>query len=54
MDILVSSNLERLLYHAMEEKSAHVVELMQQFEQEGWFALPEEYRRRISDFLQVG
>ncbi len=41
MDILISSNLERLLYHVSGGDSALVVELMQQLAQTGSYTVPE-------------
>jgi threonine synthase len=50
MDILVSSNLERLLYHALEENPELVAKTMQKFEHEGAFELSEKNRAAIADF----
>ena len=50
MDILVSSNLERLLYHAFGENSELVLRLMHRFENEGFFQIPEQVASNLSDF----
>ncbi len=50
MDILVSSNLERLLYHAFCENSELVSRLMRQLENEGFFLIPQQFAANISDF----
>jgi threonine synthase len=50
MDILVSSNLERLLYHALEENPELVAMTMQKFERKGVFELSEKNRATIADF----
>ena len=50
MDILVSSNLERLLYHVLDENPELVAMTMQKFEREGFFELPEKNRATIADF----
>ncbi len=48
MDILVSSNLERLLY-LMSGDTALVAYLMRQLEQQGYYSVPEELRRSIQE-----
>ncbi len=54
MDILVSSNLERLIYFAQNEDatkaSMRTLELMRKFETFGTFELSSEARSRIDDF----
>ncbi len=54
MDILVSSNLERLLYHTHGKDAAvaaaRTAELMREFETVGRFELTSAHRARISDF----
>ena len=50
MDILISSNLERLLYHAFGNNSESVSRLMHRFENEGFFQIPEQFAINISDF----
>ena len=48
MDILVSSNLERLVYLALNRDAAAVRERMEQLRNQGRYALPEEAMARIS------
>lgn len=51
MDILISSNLERLLYHASGEDSAYIVQLMQTLSAEGKYVVTPELLANIrSDF----
>lgn len=51
MDILVSSNLERLLFEIVDRNSEHVSELMNALKSEGVFALtPDEHARVKEDF----
>lgn len=50
MDILVSSNLERLLYQALEENPELVAKTMRDFERNGVFELSEKNRAIIADF----
>lgn len=50
MDILVSSNLERLIYHAQGENATRTAALMREFETSGHFEIPEKNRARIGDF----
>lgn len=47
MDILVSSNLERLVYLALNRDAAAVRERMEQLRNQGRYALPEEAMARI-------
>jgi len=53
MDILVSSNLERLLY-LMSGDTALVAELMQKLSTEGHYTVPEELLRQIQDQFWAG
>lgn len=50
MDILVSSNFERLVYHAVDDNTDILVDLMTSLETQGEYTLPEEYRGAFSDF----
>lgn len=51
MDILVSSNLERLLYYAAEEDADKVSGMMRQLKEEGWYKADEGVMERIrADF----
>ena len=49
MDILISSNLERLLYELTEHNSLQVVEWMNQLKTDGRYTVNEEVKRRISE-----
>lgn len=51
MDIIVSSNLERLVFHAVGEDSARLSELMNQLSQDGRYALTDNERSHFSNFL---
>ena len=54
MDILVSSNLERLLWYACDGDSAYVSDLMTQLAREGHYAVSASVRERIAqDFVSV-
>lgn len=50
MDIVVSSNLERLLYLAFDNKPETLASTMSTFEREGFFQLPDQNRAKIADF----
>ena len=50
MDILVSSNLERLLYHAAGEDAAQTEELMRALSLRGQYRVSSEMREAFSDF----
>jgi len=50
MDILISSNLERLIYHVTGDSTEQNAAFMQQLKQEGKYTLTEEMRRGLSDF----
>ena len=51
MDILVSSNLERLLYHASNEDTAWVKAQMENLGRQGHYRVPETVRAAMSDFV---
>ncbi|MGX7106902.1 threonine synthase [Hutsoniella sourekii] len=51
MDILVSSNLERLIYHAVGEDSEILSSLMNQLQEEGHYHLESDYQVQLHDFL---
>lgn len=51
MDILVSSNLERLLYSVTDEDSEKVTEWMQQLNTEGVYNVGEKYTKNYFCFL---
>ena len=50
MDILISSNLERLLYIITNNNSEQVKEMMSLLNKEGKYTLPEIYRNKLNDF----
>ncbi|AQP54372.1 threonine synthase [Vagococcus penaei] len=50
MDILVSSNLERFLYHLTDEDTELVTQLMTSLESNGQYTLPVALQARFSDF----
>lgn len=54
MDILISSNLERLLYYASGKDSAKVAGWMEQLAAEGFYQLDETTFRTISDLFEGG
>lgn len=51
MDILISSNLERLLYELTEHNSLQVVEWMNQLRNDGRYTVNEEVKHRISELF---
>ncbi len=53
MDILISSNLERLLYF-MSQDAALVADLMQRLNKEGVYTVPEEMKNAISEEFYAG
>ncbi len=50
MDILISSNLERLIYHIAGDNAAVNAELMSALTQKGTYAITEEMKQGLSDF----
>ena len=51
MDILISSNLERLLYIITNNNYEVVASLMKDLKEKGKFTLPVEYRNKLDDFI---
>ena len=51
MDILISSNLERLLYLVSNYDNDLVSEMMKSLKETGIFKLPLEFKQRLEDFL---
>lgn len=51
MDILVSSNLERLIYHLTNDKASQTKELMANLTNEGKYQITTEMREKLSDFF---
>lgn len=51
MDILLSSNFERLVYHAVGNQTDVLVDLMASLEETGSYTVPEEYRDNFADFI---
>ncbi|WP_069997112.1 threonine synthase [Cellulosilyticum sp. I15G10I2] len=50
MDILISSNLERLLYHISGEDTHLVANMMEQLKKEGKYTVTKEMKDQLSDF----
>ncbi|MDF2614958.1 MAG: threonine synthase [Clostridia bacterium] len=50
MDILISSNLERLLYHISGEDTKLVTDMMNNLKNEGKYAITESMKNELSDF----
>lgn len=50
MDILVSSNLERLIYMAAGEDPQRTAALMEELKEDGRYSITEEMKERLSDF----
>lgn len=53
MDILVSSNLERLVYYSVQEDSSRLTDLMEQLSQQGQYQLTDEEQASFTDFLSA-
>ena len=53
MDILISSNLERLLYLLSEGDSALVASLMAQLKQDGWYQVPDALLEKIQSRFEA-
>lgn len=51
MDILVSSNLERLLYLASGRDPCRTAQLMSELSQRGWFEINQKEKRYLGDFI---
>ena len=51
MDILISSNFERLLYHALGEDTAKLMALMTALKEEGAYQVDEATHAKFADFL---
>lgn len=51
MDILVSSNFERLVYHAVNNRTEVLTEMMAALEDKGHYTIPEEFQAHFSDFM---
>jgi threonine synthase len=54
MDILISSNLERLLFELCGKDSAQVVEWMGKLNRQGSYSIPGEFLRRLRGFFYGG
>ena len=54
MDILISSNLERLLYHLSDENDVLVSDLMKKLSTDGEYTVPEEIKNKISSLFWAG
>lgn len=51
MDILISSNFERLVFHAIDEDDSLLKEYMQDLAERKSYAIPEKYHANFSDFI---
>ena len=51
MDILVSSNLERLIYHIADEDTVKTAELMKELSTKGSYEVTEKMREKLKDFV---
>lgn len=51
MDILVSSNFERLVYHAINDNTELLKDLMNQLNTKGSYTVPEEFQTAFKDFI---
>lgn len=54
MDILISSNLERLLYHMSEEDDKLVADLMSRLSADGKYTVPDELISKIQNVFDAG
>ena len=54
MDILISSNLERLLYHLAEEEPGEVRELMDSLAKDGCYTVPENIKKGLDELFSAG
>ncbi len=54
MDILISSNLERFIYHLSDENDTLVSELMNQLKEKGSYDISKELLEKMNDFLDAG
>ena len=52
MDILISSNLERLIYTIAGQDAGKNAELMRQLKEEGVYEITEEMRGQLGDFVR--
>jgi len=51
MDILISSNLERLLYYASDENAEYVSRLMKELKENGYYKVGKEVLDNLKDFI---
>ena len=51
MDILISSNLERLIYHICGDDAAKCAQFMRDLSEKGKYSITEDMRSRLSDFV---
>ncbi len=54
MDILVSSNLERLLYHLSDNDSSEIHRLMKQLNKNGCYSVSDSVKKRIDSLFNAG
>ena len=50
MDILISSNLERLIYKIAENDSEKNAELMEELAKDGKYTITDSMRKQLADF----
>lgn len=53
MDILISSNLERLIYHSLGDDATKNAELMKKLVSEGYYEVDESSRKYMDDFVGI-
>lgn len=54
MDILISSNLERFLYHLSDENCTLVDELMTRLKSDGCYKIPDKLLKKMNSFFDAG
>lgn len=54
MDILISSNLERLLYDLSGQDNPQIAKWMDELGENGFYTLPEEQRRKLQEYFSSG
>ena len=50
MDILISSNLERLIYHTAEEDSEQTARYMKELKENGCYSITSDMKKKLADF----
>lgn len=54
MDILISSNLERLLYYVSDQNTSYIAELMEHLSQEGSYTITDKLLSRLQELFYAG